>query len=671
MKVSNNLPPLWQQSKKKNPDDVDTFSSSILSSSNRMPPNKPITCSTVSAWKDASSTRSNVDFLYSNKMEKTLFESNDAWTSRNVLSTRTIDSTSNGNGTNAKKTTRPTIVDPIKPTNFDPPTAPAIADGTDAVDDDADADAADRSNQSNRTKISKTANIASTATLISVPTARGNNSTIALTTAPNDYSSSNTASSKVGNGGNSGDAADRSNQSNRTTISKTADITSTATLISVPTAGGNNSTIALTTAPNDYNSSNTASNNAGNGGNSGTSNGGTSVSLASAANSNEKGASSNTNTASSNASSNDDEKNSTDDPLDDEKQHDDDDADDDADKENTNGGAKSHAPAPSPPSESFDVVTSVFVFNPHPMEVYAGMDDAINSTFDLVFNLDCLFEDGHHRTILKPEPVKLLRRELIHLLADQNIGDDDDHRRRFDIVATVCQDIDLSAWNGRSNFLLRTPGSVTQALRVAKREKYKTFYVLVSTHHLFLLDHKNSSAPMEIASWDPTAFAPFLHRSHSELNRRPTSFVKDVIPAKSDIQQLTDVLLASLNLQQAEKIKATNDLALPPSRTDFDVTTTPPDVLARHNLYTKNGYYIRKSDLQPFMYRDTIMANAHNLEADEDYNGEDPFTNTDRCDAFGYQYFFAGNRYLFLPYGRHIDLIDKSTKQFKYNFPKL
>jgi hypothetical protein len=53
---------------------------------------------------------------------------------------------------------------------------------------------------------------------------------------------------------------------------------------------------------------------------------------------------------------------------------------------------------------------------------------------------------------------------------------------------------------------------------------------------------------MEIASWDPTAFALFLHPYHSELNGKPTVFVKDTAPEKSDIDKLADVILASLHL---------------------------------------------------------------------------------------------------------------------------
>ena len=110
MKVSNNLPPLRLQSKKNNnPDDVekqDRFSSSILSSSNKMapapsgpidsePPNKPITRSTASAWTGG---RSNVDFLYSNKMEKTRFESDPAWMNT-VLGPRPNDAPASNGGT--------------------------------------------------------------------------------------------------------------------------------------------------------------------------------------------------------------------------------------------------------------------------------------------------------------------------------------------------------------------------------------------------------------------------------------------------------------------------------------------------------------------------------------------------------------------------------------------
>ena len=154
MKISNNLTSFSTKSKEKSADEKQAhyFSSSILSSSNKMAPapsgpsdsapNKPITRSTASAWNN---DHSNVDFFYSNKLEKTRFESDDAWTSHKVLlnhsnaSNSTITSTSDGNGknkmndtiastttsngTNAKKIFCPTIVDPIKPTNFDPTTA--------------------------------------------------------------------------------------------------------------------------------------------------------------------------------------------------------------------------------------------------------------------------------------------------------------------------------------------------------------------------------------------------------------------------------------------------------------------------------------------------------------------------------------------------------------------
>ena len=157
------------------------------------------------------------------------------------------------------------------------------------------------------------------------------------------------------------------------------------------------------------------------------------------------------------------------------------------------------------------------------------------------------------------------------------------------IMATVCQDIDLLAFNGQSVSLLRTLTLVLQALR--KLKKQQTLFITVSTQHLYLHNHADNSVPMKIASWNPTTFAPFLHRYHSELNGKPTVFVKDVIPEKSDFQQLTDVLLTSLNLQQVDKIKATYNPDLPTSCTDFDVNTTQSDVLAHHNLYIKNGYY--------------------------------------------------------------------------------
>ena len=126
------------------------------------------------------------------------------------------------------------------------------------------------------------------------------------------------------------------------------------------------------------------------------------------------------------------------------------------------------------------------------MDTYAGMDTAINSTYDLTFDLQCIFEDDTY-TILKSDPVHLLRRELIRRLEDQNVGDKGDQRSRFDIIATVFQDIDLSACNGRTDSLLRTPISIIRALRVAKKTPCRTIFVLVSTHHLFLLD--DHSAP--------------------------------------------------------------------------------------------------------------------------------------------------------------------------------
>ena len=144
-------------------------------------------------------------------------------------------------------------------------------------------------------------------------------------------------------------------------------------------------------------------------------------------------------------------------------------------------------------------------------------------------------------------------------------------------MATVCQDIDLSGDNGRTESLLRTPGSVTQALRVAKKNRFKTLYILVSTQHLFLLDHENSGTPLGLDSWNPTAFAPFLVPRHRELNAKPSIFVKDILKEKSDIEKLADIICGLHLSQQPEMIKATTNPDLPTSCTDFDVTTTPMD----------------------------------------------------------------------------------------------
>ena len=133
--------------------------------------------------------------------------------------------------------------------------------------------------------------------------------------------------------------------------------------------------------------------------------------------------------------------------------------------------------------------------------------------------------------------------------------------------------------------------------------------------------------------------------------------MKDIIAEKSDIEKLADIICGLHLSPQPDRIKATINPDLLTSRTDFDVTTTPVDVQARHFLYTKDDYYVRSSDLTPFKFRDTIMAQAHDLEDDKDYDGPDPFAAvTDQRDACGYRYFLASNHYLFL-------LFDKQDKR--------
>ena len=99
MKLSSTLTSLPDQYKKK----PSVKKPSILSSSNKMAPStatfpgdhtskKPNTRSTTSAW-NKNATSSNVDFLYSTKMEKARFESDPAWVNT-VLGASNVD----GNG---------------------------------------------------------------------------------------------------------------------------------------------------------------------------------------------------------------------------------------------------------------------------------------------------------------------------------------------------------------------------------------------------------------------------------------------------------------------------------------------------------------------------------------------------------------------------------------------
>ena len=53
-----------------------------------------------------------------------------------------------------------------------------------------------------------------------------------------------------------------------------------------------------------------------------------------------------------------------------------------------------------PTLESFANMIGVFLFGRHPMEVFVGMDDAINTTYDLSFDPRLLFTDTSSMTLI-------------------------------------------------------------------------------------------------------------------------------------------------------------------------------------------------------------------------------------------------------------------------------
>ena len=94
----------------------------------------------------------------------------------------------------------------------------------------------------------------------------------------------------------------------------------------------------------------------------------------------------------------------------------------------SDGNEKKTPPTSSPtPSESFLGITGIFIFEPHPMDIYHGLDDAINRNYDLTFDLDFLFSD-EACTTLNSYPVERLRKKLLTRISDQNEGDFDDPR---------------------------------------------------------------------------------------------------------------------------------------------------------------------------------------------------------------------------------------------------
>ena len=192
-----------------------------------------------------------------------------------------------------------------------------------------------------------------------------------------------------------------------------------------------------------------------------------------------------------------------------------------------------------------DAIDCSFIFESN--TTCPELADELNGSYDLTFHSDKLYHHG----VLTTSPTRSLRMILSTILETQATATGREALvpssfdlfipSRASVVNIITSVLTFRGFNGQAKCLLRGIHSLQQSLSLAMQSPSRTFYVYIPTKKLHLVDASGYFLPVD--EWDPLNLGYFLvPNSFGTLNKRPANHLGDILPERSSVDHLAEVV---------------------------------------------------------------------------------------------------------------------------------